>query len=839
MARPAQSTDGLGHGVETGRVSRAEQTGGMERGHLRIYIGAASGVGTTFALLEEGLRRCQRGSNVLVAGANTRGRPNTAKMLRELDGAATVLPAVDVSAIVHLRPDVALVDELAHVEGLAHARAYRWQQVLAVLDAGIDVVTTLKVEQIESLADPVRKILGTAPVDSVPDDFLQRAEQIELVDITPEAIRRRIAHGNVFDADAPDLATMDLFNGSGFAELRALLICWLADRLTAGADDPREARERVVVAVTAASGSDVVVRRAARLAQRTRAELIAVHVRSHADAPAAELADRRALVEALGGRYHELAGQDVAEALVEFATTERATQLVVGTRARPAIATRRADTFVNEVIRRAGTLDVHITSYPTDSRSPSDRRGASSSPLPRGRRTIGFGVAAVLLTVLTLVLTSHRDAVSVSSALSLYLLAVVLVAAVGGGAPALAAAVASPLVVNWFLIPPHHTLRIGDAQNVLSLIVFVSVALIVSRFVSTAARRSAEAARLRDEATTLAALAGSAGPDPMASISAQLQQSFGLEGVSVLRVDDGGETTMEASSGPRPPSSISEATFHEVIGPGVVLAVTGRALSADDHRVLRSFVQQLAKANEQHRLASLAAQAESLDRADELRTSLLRAVSHDLRTPLAGIKASVSSLRQPDVDWPEEARAEFLTGIEADTDRLTEIVVNLLDLSRLQAGALRPRLSDIALDDVIAAALHSLGGRSDRVKVDLGGGVIGAVADPALLERVIANLVANALVWSPVEQTVQVRVFRRHHDVQLYVIDHGPGIRPRDRAMVVQPFHRLDDSTSQGGLGLGLAIANGFTEAMGASLELRDTPGGGLTAVVSLATESV
>jgi two-component system sensor histidine kinase KdpD len=271
----------------------------------------------------------------------------------------------------------------------------------------------------------------------------------------------------------------------------------------------------------------------------------------------------------------------------------------------------------------------------------------------------------------------------------------------------------------------------------------------------------------------------------------------------------------------------------------VVLAATGRTLSADNHRVLRSFVQQLSKANEQHRLASLAAQAEALDRADELRTSLLRAVSHDLRTPLAGIKASVSSLRQPDVDWPDEARAEFLRGIEADTDRLTEIVVNLLDLSRLQAGALRPQLRGVAFDDVIAAALHSLGGQSDRVAVDLGCGAIEAVADPALLERVIANLLANALRWSPPEQEIQVRVYTRHHDVQLHVIDHGPGIRPRDKAKVLQPFHRLDDSTSQGGLGLGLAIANGFTDAMGASLELRDTPGGGLTAVVSLATESL
>lgn len=809
----------------------------MQRGQLRIYIGAAAGVGTTFAMLQEGLRRSQRGARVLVAGADARGRPNTADMLADLARVATVLPILDVTAVVEMRPDVALIDQLGRVDGVGQDRVRRWQQVLTVLEAGIDVVTTLKVEEIESLADAVRRIVGAAPGESVPDEFLRSAEQIELVDITPEAIRRRIAHGNVFDPDGLDLATIDLFNGSGFAELRALLLFWVADRLTAGADDPREARERVVVAVTGGRGSDVVIRRAARLAQRSRAALIAVHVRREGDVRQNELTERRSLVEALGGRYHELEGRDIAGTLVEFAQTERATQLVIGTPGRPARARVWRGTIVSEILRRAGSIDVHVTSYSPEPMRPRRGRWLTASPIPARRRLAGFIAGALSLTVLTILLASARQDVSVSSALSLFLLAVVVVAAVGGSGPAVATAVAAPLVANWFLIPPFHTLRIGEAQNVLALIVFVSVALIVSRFVSTAATRTAEAARLRDEAATLAALAGSGGPDPLKSIAAQLQQSFELEGVSVLRVDDEGMATVEASAGPRAPATVEEATFHEPISTEVILAGTGRTLTADDHRVLRSFVQQLSKAIEQHRLASLAAQAETLDRADELRTSLLRAVSHDLRTPLAGIKASVSSLRQTDVEWPEQARAEFLAGIEENTDRLTEIVVNLLDLSRLQAGALRPQVRNVALDDVVSAALHSLGSKADGVKVDLGCGGVDALADAALLERVIANLVANALAWSPPEQTVHMRVHRRFDKIQLYVIDHGPGIRPRDRATVLQPFHRLDDSTSQGGLGLGLAIARGFTDAMGATLGLQDTPGGGLTAVVSLPVE--
>ena len=824
------------------------------RGELRIHLGAAAGVGTTYAMLDEAVRRAGRGADVVVGCVDTHHRPTTRDKLADvlaLVGGTDAPKRLDVPALLRRRPAVVLVDELAHHNPSGTGHEHRWQDVDELLDAGIDVITTLNVQQIESLADPVRQIVGAVPAAQVPDEFLRRADQIEVVDITPEAIRRRIAHGNVYGVadgidgtDDVDPASAEVLNGSAFAELRALLLFWMADRLTAGPDDPRGARERVVVALTDGPGSDVVVRRAARLAQRSRAGFVAVHVRAPgADTPSATLLERRALVHHLGGSFHELAGTDVADSLVTFAADERATQLVLGTSGRSRLTELLRGSVIDQVIRRAGRVDVHVISHsgstagsPVERRRP-QRRGIGAAGTAR-RQLAGVIIGATVFAALTSTLVAARDHLSVSTSLALYLLAVVSVTSLAGRLAGVLGAVASPFLANWFLIPPYHTLRVRELENLLELVVFVSVAIIVSWFVSVAARRADEATRARREATTLATLAGSGGPDPLQSITDQLRRSFDLDGVAIIETDDGSPHptvgTVVASSGHVAATDLRDADVLESLGPGVVLAAHGRALSADDHRVLRAFIQQLGRALEQDRLAAVAAEADALSRADELRTAILRAVSHDLRTPLATIKASVSSLRQGDVEWPDEVRDEFLASIEDETDRLTSIVVNLLDLSRLQADELRPVLRPVSLEEVVPAAVQSLGQRAAAVEIDLPLDLADVVVDPALLERVVANLVANSIAWSPPGSPVRVRANTFGGRVSLHVIDHGPGIRPKDRSVVLQPFHRLDDTGNPSGIGLGLAIADGLTRAMGGHLELRDTPGGGLTAVAVL-----
>lgn len=360
------------------------------------------------------------------------------------------------------------------------------------------------------------------------------------------------------------------------------------------------------------------------------------------------------------------------------------------------------------------------------------------------RLAVGFVLGVVLLASLTSFLVHHRSSIAVATSLALYLLLVVTVTAVGGPVPGVTAAVAAPLLANWYLIPPYHTFRINDGDNLLELSVFISTATIVSAYVSVAERRAAEAEQAR-------------------------------------------RATQE-------------------------MAV------------------------EQNRLRKLALEAEMLAKADELRTAILRAVSHDLRTPLAGIKASVSSLRQEDVEWDDTERGEFLQSIEAETDRLTNIVTNLLDLSRIEAGVVRPSMHVVSVDDVISTTLRSMADGAERIEVDAPDDLPEVTADHALLERALVNLVQNSLKWSPAGAPVQVRCAVVAGSVEIAVVDHGPGIPESKRQQVLQPFHRLNDATSGGGLGLGLAIADRLVASMNGRLELRETVGGGLTAVVSLQT---
>ncbi len=795
-----------------------------------MYLGAAAGVGTTCAMLDEAIRRQGRGTDVMIGCVRTHGRPFTEARLSQLGCDGAPPDELDVDSVLAARPAVVLVDELARSNPPSAPRSRRWQDVDVLLDAGIDVITTVTVQHIGSLADPVRDIVGRAPEDTVPDEFLGRTDQIELVDISPEAIRRRIAHGNVFGPDDLRPEDADLFNSVAFGELRSLMMFWMADRLAAGPGDLRGAREKVVVAVTDSPNADVLLRRAARLAQRSRAPMVGVHVRPVASGSDPRRDERRRRVEQLGGTYHELVGDDVAATLIVFADTERATQLVLGTTGRQSRFRAVRPTVVDEVIRRATTVDVHVVS--TDERASGDSAWSGRRSLSRRRQSLAASLGGVGLAGLTWLLSNAREDVSVATSLSLYLLAVVAITAAGGAVPGLLAAVAAPLLANWYLIPPYHTFRIADGENVLELVVFLSVAAIMSWFVSISARRAIEAERARREASTLASLTGSGQLDLPDVVVEQLRRAFHLDGVAVLAPgDEPMQVLASAGDAPRRPADADDV---QPLSSGFVVVTRGPALGADDHRVMRAFLGQLSRALEQQRLREIAAEAEALARADELRTAMLRAVSHDLRSPLASIKASVSSMRQPDVDWPAEAREDFLASIEDETDRLTSIVTNLLDLSRLEAGVLRPVLRSTSMEEIVPAALHAVGAGGDRVSIELPAELPEVQTDPALLDRVMANLVGNALRWSPPDRRVRVQAHRTGGDVQVHVIDHGPGIPVAQRAVVVQPFHRLDDSGASGGLGLGLAIADRFVAAMGGVLELRDTPGGGLTAVVTL-----
>jgi two-component system sensor histidine kinase KdpD len=835
-------------------------------GQLRVYLGAAPGVGKTYRMLEEGQRRRERGTDVVVGFVETHGRQRTADLLDGLEVVhrkavsyrGTSFTELDLAAVLARRPDVALIDELAHTNVPGAGNAKRWQDIQELLAAGITVITTVNIQHLESINDVVAQITGVPQRETVPDGVVREAEQIELVDMTPEALRRRMAHGNIYQPDKVDAALGNYFRVGNLTALRELALLWLADKVDEQLDDYRaqhditrtwEARERVVVALTGGQEGQTLIRRAARIAARTKgADLLAVHVSRNdglTGADPAQLARQRALVESLGGTYHQVVGDDVTTALLDFARGVNATQLVLGASRRGRIAQVFSPGVGATTAHASGSIDVHLVSHEEIGRGRLGR--APRSGLNRRRRLLGFALAALGLPLLTLLLAqAHRD-FPLPSDILLFLGWVVVVALVGGLLPALFAAVAAFLLLNYYFTTPTHRFTISERENVLALLVFLAVAVAVAAAVDLAARRTSEAARARAEAETLSTMAGSVlrGSAPLPALLDQLREAFSFAGVSLLerrgdsppgpedRADPVG-WRVAGSVGDRPPLAPAQADVDIPIDEHTTLVLRGHPLDAADRRVVEAFAAQVAVAVRQERLTEQAAVLKPLADADRLRAALLRVVSHDLRTPLASAKAAVTSLRQHDVDFAAEDREELLATADESLDRLVRLVDNLLDMSRLQAGALGVRARPLSVAEVVAAAVDDLGPPGAGVAVHVPDDLPEIEADPALLDRILANLLANALRYSPADRPPVLGASEHAGSVELRVVDHGPGIPVAHWDRVFQPFQRSGDWGEADGVGLGLALSRGLAEAMGGALEPEETPGGGLTMTLRL-----
>jgi two-component system sensor histidine kinase KdpD len=430
-----------------------------------------------------------------------------------------------------------------------------------------------------------------------------------------------------------------------------------------------------------------------------------------------------------------------------------------------------------------------------------------------------------------------RSQLSLPSELLIYLLAVMAVAAIGGFVPAVVTAVAAFLCANWFFTKPLYTFTIADNDNLIALAVFVAVGAAVGLMVDQAARRRAQGVEMQADAETLAHLSGTllSEQDPVPALMSGLRTAFGCDSVAVLR-DEAGGWRVESSAGEPVPARPEDAEVSVPLDADTWLAVRGRGLAEEDLHMLRAFTGQLALAVERRRLRAEAAAAEGLAEANALRTALLVAVSHDLRTPLSSIKASVTSLRQSDVALPADDRDELLETIDTEADRLNNLVGNLLDMSRIQTGSVELVERAVGLEEVVPAALHSLAtaAAQHQLLVDVPEELPRVRADTALLERAIANVVANALHASPPDRPVRIFAGEVRGQVELSIADEGPGI-PRDkREDVFRPFQRLGDQPRGNGVGLGLAVARGFVEAMDGTLAIDDTPGGGTTVTITL-----
>ena len=819
------------------------------RGRMTVYLGAAPGVGKTYAMLDEARRRSARGTDIVVGFVETHGRARTQAQLeglevlprKEVPYRGTSFTEMDTEAVIARHPAVVCVDELAHTNVPGSRNEKRAQDVEEIRAAGIDVITTVNIQHLESINDEVERITGVRQRETVPDEVVRTADQIQLVDMSPEALRRRMAHGNIYRAEQIDASLSSYFRVGNLTALRELALLWLADRVDDALDDYRRAhrieapwptKERIVVAVTGGPESETLLRRGARLAQRAAgSELLAVHVVATdglRGADDARIERYQQLVASLGGTFHSVVGEDVPAAVVDFATGTNATMIIVGVSRHSRLRRLFTGSTGDQIASLAGSIDVHLVTHEEASgRLRPERR---LSPLSRRRQLLGWACAVVLPLLLTLVLDRLEDN-QLPLAVQLFLAVAVLVALVGGMLPALVAAVGGFLLLNWFFTPPVGRWTIAEPTNLVALLVYVAVAAGVATVVDRASRRASEAARARAEAAAIASLSQSVltGKDTADAIVERLRETFAQESATLL-ARDGSGWKMLATAGD-PVGAPEQADTQVVVDTDHVLALRGQPLQASDQRVLEAFAVQAGLVMEYRRLRERESRAADLERAEATSTALLRGVSHDLRTPLATMRTALDGLTSPGVD--DADRTVLLEATSSAVEQLQALIDNLLDLSRLQTGLLHPVLRPVSLEEVLPLAVA--GHPAGTVTLELEESAPLVRTDRGLLERVVANLVSNAVRVSrgtPVRVVAQVLP----NEVAVLVVDRGPGVPMEQRERMFDPFQRLGDHTP-GGLGLGLAVARGLTEAMRGTLTVEDTPGGGLTMVVSVPRE--
>lgn len=821
---------------------------GRKTGDLRVYLGAAPGVGKTYSMLAEAHRRLERGTDVVAAVVDTHGRRKVGQQLMGIEvipprttvHERTQYQEIDVPAIMQRRPKVVLVDDFAHTNAPGSKNKKRWQDVEELLNAGITVITTVNIQNLESVSELAFQITGVEETDRIPDEVVRAADQIELVDITPEALRRRLAHGNVYPPERVDAALSNYFRPENLTALRQLTLLWLADQVDAALAKYRSdkkisdrwgPRERVVVGVTGGPESEVLVRRASRIASRTGADLRVVYVVDGGGLTAISDQQKktlRDLAASLGATMHTVVGDDVASSLIAYARDVNATQLVVGTSRRSRLSRMFEEGISEAVVQQSGGLDVHMVTH--------DQAASGFSwslRSPRQRRITSWLAALAIPAAaggLALVLPDHFLRIGGTGAL--FFIGVLCTAVLGGLVPAIIAAVLSAALITYFLVAPVNAFAVHDTASAIATAVLLVVALGFAALVDRAASRAREARQASGEAALLAMFADGVLQDGnLDSLLERVRETYSQRAVSLVRSQTG---DIVASAGSDPCADVGDADTPVEIGDDEYwLLLSGPPLTTRDRRVLSGVGRQAVNLVKQRELVE-AGKAKVIGQSEKLRQELLTAVSHDLRSPLAAAKAAMSRIRNSDVD----ASAELLATVEESVDQLTSLVANLLDSTRLAAGAVRAEMSRVELQPVVERAL--LGIRADtgeftrpgseRVKVAIDCDAV--LADSELLERVMANLIDNALRYAE-GSLVRVTAGQVGERVLIAVVDEGPGIPRGSEEQAFAAFQRLSDDDTIG-LGLGLSVASGFVEAMGGTISTSDTPGGGLTVEIDL-----
>lgn len=850
----------------------------QDRARLKIFFGFAPGVGKTYRMLQVARDMTDQRVDVVVGVAETHGRFDTGAALlglellapRRFEYRGRALTEFDLDGALARRPRVILVDELAHsnVEGSRHPK--RWQDVLELLDAGIDVFTTLNVQHVESLNDVVAQITSVRVRETVPDAVLDRADEIELVDLPPDELLARLKEGKVYLPDQAARATENFFRRGNLLALRELALRRVADRVDVDVRTYREehsieqtwtAGERVLVCVGPSPASARLIRAARRVAAGLRASWVAAYVETSTAAPLSrEDLDRLdahlRLAESMGAEVVRLGGDRVSAALLAYARKRHVTRIILGKPTHSRLRDLWRGSLLDEVVRGSGDIEVHVISGDEDEGRP---RAAAERPdvVPH---VTGYLLATLSVAIATGLTWLARPVLGMADLSMIYLLVIILVAVRFGRGPSVAASALSVAAFNFFFVSPRFTFAVSDLRNVLTFAMMFGIGQLISALALRIKRQELNArdreARTASLYALSRALANTADERHAARVLAEHGEEVFHVAVAVALAPKSGELALDGRSGVVPADAAEQGVIRWVLehgqpagsgtdtlpgaritcvplrsGPSVlgVLALWGRrSLDLESRDFLETFVRQGALAIERAQLAEEAKAAALRVRLEEMRSSLLSAVSHDLRTPLSAIIGAATTLRDDSATVPAGERAGLLDAICEEAERMERLVANLLDMTRLESGGLRVRREWVPLEEIIGSALtrleSRLGGRA--VTTRLAEGMPLLSVDPLLIEQVLVNLLENAAKYTPAGSPIEVGARWDDAMVTIEVADRGLGLPEEALGKVFEKFYR-GPHVGIGGVGLGLSICKGMVEAHGGSIEVFNREGGG------------
>jgi two-component system, OmpR family, sensor histidine kinase KdpD len=865
--------------------AQAEQA---KQGKLKIFLGYAAGVGKTYAMLEAARSRTSEGRDVAVGYVESHGRSETDALLagleviprKELVYQGVRLTEMDLDAVLARKPQIALVDELAHSNAPGSRHEKRWQDVEELLAAGIDVFTTVNIQHFESLNDVVAQITGVTVRETLPDHLLDAAFEIRLVDIPPEDLLQRLHEGKIYLADQAAKAIEKFFRPGNLMALRELSLRRTAARVddqmraymeTQAITGPWATTERLLVCISGSPYSEKLVRATCRLAEELKAQWYTVYIETpesgkHVRENRERIWRDMRLAESLGSQVASVTAPTVTDAILDYATRHNVTKIVMGKPTRPRWRELVAPPVVDRIIRHSGAIDVVVVSFESTEKPARQSRHEAQGAF----EFKGYAASLMLVAAVSVVCEFLRPLLDPTNMVMFYLLAVVVAAVRLSRKQAVVTSFLGVLAFDFFFVPPRFTFAVADPQYLITFVALFTVGAVISTLVAHS-RERAEAMRTRELQTAslyylsrdlaaaadigavLKALIRNAEEALNAQLALFLPEGERLDVVAAtsgLIIDAKEQAVADWAFRNRHPAGrgtdtlvSSELLYLPLQTPASVLAVMGVRLengveyrSTESRRLLDAFATQAAMAMERVQFSRQAEQAQILQARENLERALLNSISHDLRTPLSSVTGVLTSLRDEGAHLSGQARRELLDTACGEAERLNRFVGNLLDMTRIEAGAVRLNLEPCDVQDLVGCALAVLEPRIGNREVSFRMLPVMPLVpmDLVLMTQVLVNLLENSLKYSPTATPIEIVASTDANRLVIEIADHGPGVPEKDLLRVFDKFYRIPVPEGAGGTGLGLSICKGIVEAHSGTIRAENRPGGGFMIVIHL-----